>query len=725
MRSWIRRLFRQRQTPSLGRQGRPYRSFRPLVENLEERSLLANAFLQTNLVSDIAGIAQQMDPNLINPWGLAYGPNGPFWVADNNAAVSTLYTGKGVAFPPGSPLVVNIPLPNGQPGGAPTGIVFNGGNGFVVKENGQSGSAVFIFATEDGTIVGWSPGVDFTHAIIAVDNSATPTANNGAVYKGLAMGKDSHGRILLYATNFRSGNVDVFDSSFHTVTVSGGFVDPNLPQGFAPFGIQNIGGLVYVTYAMQDAAKHDDVGGAGNGFVDVFNTDGVLQQRLISQGPLDSPWGLAIAPADFGDFSNDLLVGNLRDGHINAFDPSSGAFKGTLADGLGRPVVIGGLWALKFGNGAGAGPRNTLFFSAGINGEKNGLFGSLRAINPITLQTGSATTQAPNAFFQTNLVSDVTGIAQNPDPHLQNPWGLTSFPGGNFWVSDNDTAVSTLYNGQGQPQSLVVSIPGPGTGTSGHPTGIDANLFGGFDITPGQSSTSSAFLFATLEGTIAGWNPSVNLHNAVTVVDNSASGASYTGLTIAQDPKLGTLLYAANSNGSIDVFDQNFKPVKLAMTAFQDSKLPAGFAPYNVENIGGKIYVTYSPTGGTVPGDGAIDVFSTSGVLLMRFGATKALQSPWGMALAPAGFGKFGGDLIVGNVDSGRIDAFDPKSGLLVGVLKDGLGRPITIGNIWGLEFGTGGAGGDPNSLFFNAGIGQYAHGLFGTLQAINPIQTV
>jgi uncharacterized protein (TIGR03118 family) len=695
-------------------------TYRPALEGLEVRALLSNAYFQTNLVSDIAGIARTTDSNLVNPWGLAYSPDGPFWVGDNGTGQATFYNSTGNATTVSGQSNVQIPLPDGTPGGAVTGAIFNPGNGFQISGGGHSHPALFLFATEDGVIAAWNPHVNPGAAIIVVNN-----ADGGAVYKGLAIGKDAAGHPLLFAANFHNGTVDVFDTHFHPVTVSGGFVDPNLPAGYAPFDIQDINGQLYVTYAMQNDAKHDDVAGAGHGFIDVFDTSGTLVRRLVSQGPLTSPWGMAVAPADFGDFSNALLVGNFGDGHINAFDPTTGNFLGTLQDGLGNPIVIGGLWGLKFGNGGRAGHKDTLFFSAGINHEGDGLFGSLQAINPIKLQTGS---DNQNSFFQTNLVSDVVGIAQNPDPNLKNPWGIASFTGGPFWVSDNDTAVSTLYNAQGQPQTLVVNIPGPGTGTQGHPTGIVSNGNGGFDLTPGQDSTSSLFLFATLEGTIAGWSPSVDLHNAVTKVDNSASGASYTGLAIATDSTLGTLLYAANSNGSIDVFGQDFHPVNLGTSAFQDPNLPAGFTPYNIANIGGKLFVTYSPPGATQPGDGFIDVYSTKGVLLERFASRGALQSPWGMAVAPAGFGKFGGDLLVGNVDSGRIDAFNLTTRHFDGQLKDGFGRPITIGNLWGLEFGTGGtgnSGGNPNTLYFNAGIGNYAHGLFGTLQAIEPIQTV
>ena len=345
---------------------------------------LAGSYLQTNLVSDIAGMAKFTDPNLKNPWGLSHSPTSPWWVSDNNAGVATLYRGDGTPFPVGSPLVVTIPLPGGGPGGAPTGNVFNLVNGtdpdgFVVSENGKSGPSIFMFATEDGTISGWNPGVDGTHAIIAVDRS---TVGQGAVYKGLAIGRRGNNE-LIYATNFRFGTIEAFDRKFKLVR---SFTDKELSndcplpgQCFAPFGIQNINGDLWVTYALQNAAKHDDVAGPGNGFVDVFNTAGHLLRRFAAHGALNSPWGLALTPSDFGQFSNDILVGDFGDGHINAFDPASGTFLGQLEDKTGSSITIDDLWGLVFGNGAAAGQTNELFFSAGINDEMDGLFGKITA----------------------------------------------------------------------------------------------------------------------------------------------------------------------------------------------------------------------------------------------------------------------------------------------------------------------------------------------------------
>jgi uncharacterized protein (TIGR03118 family) len=346
------------------------------------------SYLQTNIVSDVAGTAYVTDPKLINPWGIVAGPSTPFWIADNNAGVSTLYTGTGASFA-GAPASVAIPAPAGSAAnaaGAPTGVVFNGSPNFTVHQGTASGPSLFVFATEDGTIAGWSPKANSGSAIIAADNSA-----EGAVYKGVAIATDGS-QAQLFAANFRENTIDVFDGSFQRINKPGSFSDSMIPAGFAPFNVANLGGKLYVTYAKQNDAKHDDVAGAGNGYVDVYDLNGRLVKRLISGGRLDSPWGLALAPAGFGKFGNDLLVGNFGDGKINAFDPTSGKFLGSLDDQRGNALQIEGLWGLAFGNGASTGGPNTLFFTAGIGGEKHGLVGSLQ---PMGGSSASTTTNGP------------------------------------------------------------------------------------------------------------------------------------------------------------------------------------------------------------------------------------------------------------------------------------------------------------------------------------------
>lgn len=333
-------------------------------------------YKQVNLVSDGAVPAAVIDPSLVNPWGISFSATSPFWISDNGAGVSTLYKGDGTKIP----LTVTIPGPTGSPSGfvsAPTGQVENGSRSFQVKSGDP---AIFIFATEDGTISGWNPAANPTTAILKVDNSTL-----GAVYKGLARGNAfSSGRVL-YATDFHNARINVFDEKFKPITVAGGFVDPGVPAGYAPFGIRNIGNYLYVTYAVQNAAAHDDVAGPGNGLVDIFDQDGFLIKRLVSNGVLNSPWGLAQAPANFGIFSNMLLVGNFGDGRINVFDPASGDYMGAIDDMLGNPITLEGLWAITFGSGTAAGATNKLYFTSGpgnppgsgMNIESHGLVGDI------------------------------------------------------------------------------------------------------------------------------------------------------------------------------------------------------------------------------------------------------------------------------------------------------------------------------------------------------------
>ena len=329
-----------------------------------------NSYVQHNLVSDLAGKADKMDPDLVNPWGLAQGAATPAWVADNGKNVATLYQGDGVVGPlQKASLTVNVP------GDAPTGQVFNSTPGFVVHDDkGNSGAAAFIFDSESGDITGWSPAVPPPPFSTEAQNGVHV---DGAIYKGLALatvGSDS----FLYAANFHAGTVDVFDSTFKQVTLDGTFKDPHLPKHYAPFGIASIEGKLYVSYALQDAAAEDEVDGFGRGIVDVFDNSGHFVRRLISFGHLDAPWGMTIAPDDFGKFSGDLLVGNFGNGRIHAYDAQTGRFKGTVKDAHQHPIVIDGLWGLMVGNGTSA-DKNAVIFSAGIDHEKHGLYGTIAA----------------------------------------------------------------------------------------------------------------------------------------------------------------------------------------------------------------------------------------------------------------------------------------------------------------------------------------------------------
>jgi uncharacterized protein (TIGR03118 family) len=326
----------------------------------------AGIYAVHGLVSDsTATPATVADASLVNGWGLSAGPTTPWWSANNGTNTSTLYSGTGTK----SALTVSVP-------GAPTGTVFNGNaSDFVVSDSGKSGAARFLFSTEGGKILGWTPSVNGTVAVVGADRSSA-----GAIYKGLAVTGDR-----LYATDFHNGRVDVFDAAFKPVITTGGFKDSTIPQGFAPFGIQALGGSVFVTYAKQDSAKKDDVPVPGQAYVDEFTQDGQLVARVVNSGkknaPLNAPWGLAMAPANFGSLSNFLLVGNFGNGRISAYTKTGAkwVYKGQLRVADGTPIEIDGLWAIAFGNGSAAGPTSTLYFDSGPAEEKHGLFGSITA----------------------------------------------------------------------------------------------------------------------------------------------------------------------------------------------------------------------------------------------------------------------------------------------------------------------------------------------------------
>jgi uncharacterized protein (TIGR03118 family) len=378
----------------------------------------AQHYTQKNLISDIPGMATKTDPNLKNPWGLTRSPAGsPWWVANNNSGTSTLNDGNGnpinifVEANGSTSNFVVVPPPDfAAPGtpSTPTGIVYNGSpTDFLLNKGKPAGRpAVFIFATEDGTISGWNPAVNLhpggnppsPNAVLEVDNSDNGSPN-GAVYKGMTSG-EINGKRFLYVANFRNATVEVYDTNFQRVHLGenasdedrgshgsasgrsdeGAFEDENIPSGFAPFNIQNIGGSLFVTYAKQDAARHDPVGGDGLGFVDIFSTTGKFQGRLEHGDWMNAPWGVVWTPRDFGEFSNTILVGNFRSGWIAAFNGFTKKFIGFVRKPDNSLVFIDGIWSLTFGNNGTAGPSTTMFFSAGINNEVDGLFGTLTPI---------------------------------------------------------------------------------------------------------------------------------------------------------------------------------------------------------------------------------------------------------------------------------------------------------------------------------------------------------
>jgi uncharacterized protein (TIGR03118 family) len=350
------------------------------------------SFTQTDLVSDGTVPATTTNPQFINPWGVSFSPTGPFWISTNGSGVVSIYNGSGQPVPVAGHAAITVAAPAGQATpSAPTGTVFNLSNaGFEISSHGTTAPSVFLFATEDGTISGWNPTVDSASTVIAVDNS---NGGNGAVYKGLAIGTTNQGTFL-YAANFRNGTVDVFDSKFKQVN---SFTDPNLPKGYAPFNVQVLDNKLFVTYALQDSQKHDDVAGPGHGFVDEFSLNGDLMARVATRGVLNSPWGLDIAPKQFGPFAGDLLVGNFGDGSINAYDLKTDQYVGQLLGGDGNPLQIQDLWSLTNGNGGSAGDPNKVYFTAGLQDEQHGLFGSLSLATsstqtPVLMSSTSSTT---------------------------------------------------------------------------------------------------------------------------------------------------------------------------------------------------------------------------------------------------------------------------------------------------------------------------------------------
>ncbi len=377
-------------------------------------------------------MADVTDPNLVDPWGLSFSATSPFWVSNAGKSNSTLYNGSGTI----TPVVVAIPAGSKGPAkSSPSGQVNNNTAAFILA-NGTKAS--FIFATEDGTISAWNGG---TVSTVMVDNSAA-----GAVYEGLAIGTSANGATL-YAPNFKTNAIDIFDGKFAPATLAGNFTDPNLPAGFAPFNIWNLGGKLYVMYAKQNGAKVRDTAGPGNGFVDTFDLNGNFLKRVVSNGPLNSPWGVAIAPANWGAFGGALLVGNFGDGTINAFDATVGTSLGTLQDKTGAPIVNKGLWAIAFGNGASGGDINTLYFTAGIQGETHGLLGAIAPPTAIlTVVNAASGASGPVAPGEVVLVG---GFSIGPSPRVAATVPTTGALG--------TTAGSTTVSFDGRPAPILYS----------------------------------------------------------------------------------------------------------------------------------------------------------------------------------------------------------------------------------------------------------------------------
>ena len=432
---------------------------------MASRSLEANdAYLVRNLVSDIPDLADYTNPNLLGAWGISESPTSPFWISDAGAGVSTLCGTNGS---PVSLVVTIAPSKASGTGapGIPTGTVWNLSTGGFEIASGKA--TPFLFATLDGTIQGWSPAVDAAHSKIMVDNSGA-----GAAYFGLAMVTDpASSNTYLYAANFHAGTIDVFDSSYNPVALPGGFRDPSIPSSYAPFNVQNLGGKLYVAFALQNANQSFSMSGPGLGYVDVFATNGVLMQQLVAKGPLNAPWGMAIGPAGFGDYAGDLLVGNFGDGTINVFSPTTGAFIAQLNDPIGAPITIPNLWALQPGNGGSGGEKAAVYFTAGIPGPDNGnhgLFGRLHAgpqiaVNGVVNGANLLGAIAPNTWIT------ITGPNLSEATRIWNPGdivnGVLPVEIDGVRVTINGTAAPIYYVSPTQLNVLTSTALATGTAT--------------------------------------------------------------------------------------------------------------------------------------------------------------------------------------------------------------------------------------------------------------------
>jgi uncharacterized protein (TIGR03118 family) len=436
----------------------------------------ANSYKQTNLVSDTQGLAPVIDPNLVNPWGICIIPGEPFWIADNASpmGVTSLYNTAGAIQ---GAFTIAPPAGSSNPA-TPTGCVGNSAGGFTLSGS----SSIFIFDTEDGTISGWTGG---TSSILAVDNSAKPAIATGAVYKGLALVTNSSGSFLL-ATNFRSGQVEIYDTTFQQTQVlgAGAFNDPAPPAvptgsgspGYAPFGVRSITvnntPMIVVTYALQDTPMHDPLKIPGSGFVDLFSTNGTMVRRITADSHLNAPWGIVIPPAGFGgSLAGDLLVGNFGDGAINAYNFSTGAFIDQMKDSTGAPILNASLWDMVFGGGgAQSGDPNTMYITAGLTNEMHGLFAAI---------TANATPPAATADFS---------IAASP---------------------------STLTIAAGQPAAFTVTLAGLNgfssavtLACSGQPLGSTCNFSPG-SVSPASGGTATSMM--TITTSSSPYNPAVRM----------------------------------------------------------------------------------------------------------------------------------------------------------------------------------------------------------------------
>jgi uncharacterized protein (TIGR03118 family) len=528
-----------------------------------------NSYLVHNLVANTAGVADFTDPNLVDPWAIAISATSPFWISDHLSGLATIYTGAGTV----SSTVVTVPAGGGaKTTGKPTGQISNSTTAFLMPSGTK---ASFIFSTEDGTIAAWQSG---TVAVTIVDNSAA-----GAVYKGLALNPSATAP-LLYAANFSKGRIDVFSSTFAATTVPGGFTDPAIPSGFAPFNIWALNGKLYVTYAKQNAAGTLDVAGPGNGFVDVFDFNGNLLSHLISNGALNSPWGVALAPPAFGAFPGALLVGNFGDGTINAFDPSTGNQLGTLLDGTGKVISIPGLWALVVGNGKSGGDPNTVYFVAGVpNGSPTprGVLGSIAPPAAITAIYNAAGGQSSG--IAPGEVVSIVGQTVGASPAVTGTIPLVGTVGstlGATSVTFNGLPAPILYSSSVQT-SVIVPYGVAGSGT--------ASVV--MKTTAGQTAPAFSIpVVATIPGVFAasgGGTGQADVLNGDGTL-NSATNAAAKGSIIVLFATGEGQTNPAGQDGLVlytDVLREPVAPVSLTIGGVSATVLYAGEAPGGVSGV--------------------------------------------------------------------------------------------------------------------------------------------
>jgi uncharacterized protein (TIGR03118 family) len=561
--------------------------------------LSANSYFVHNLVADQPGVADHTDPNLVNPWGNAFSATIRFWVGNNGSSTSTLYDGSGT---PNPSIIVQIPSPGGvATGGAVSGVMVNStATAFLLTPAKQS---QFAFCAEDGLISGWNSAVDATHAQVLLDNS-----KNNSVYKGCAIAIPTGGTPQMYVANFDSGKVEVYDQTMKPVAAS--FVNPAIPAAFAPFDIAVLGGKVYVAYAMPDAEKHDDVAGPGNGYVSVYDLSGNLVGPTISGGNLNSPWGLAIAPATFGDFSGALLVGNFGDGKINAYNVSTGALMGTLNDAHGSPLVIPRLWSLNFGNNGRNTDPATLYFTAGPDGESHGLLGSI---------------QAAPAFTTANLMNGAsfsTALGPNTWVSIVKGGGLSATT--RSWLS-TDFIGNTLPT---QLNGVSVSINGnPAAVSYVSPTQI--NFLTPPNLTSGTAQiqvNNNGLASASVSAPIASTAPAFFTLGTADAAGNTYIAAEHANGSIAGPPSLVTGLTTTpySAGETMVLYGTGFGPTNPLAPPGQllTTALPAAAAP--TVTVGG-LPATVSFSGLVGPGLYQLNVVLPAGTATGATGATAAV----------------------------------------------------------------------------------------------------